>query len=120
MPYSYNHRPHDIEPIRSWGYCVKYTIHRNAPEKYQYDVKRVKTNIRGFREIIEQKPTMNDDLKILYTMLEEAREKGVTIPYYDLVRRLTYKGCTIQFYRSRMVKDISESFQYYEMGMEVR
>lgn len=120
LPYSYNHRPHDIEPIYNWKACLKYTIHRNAPEKYQYDIKRVKTNVRGFSDIIMQKPTLNDDLRTLYAMLDEAKRSRQRIPYYELVRRLTVKGCTIQFYRSRMVKDISESYQWYEMGEEVR
>lgn len=120
LPYSYNHRPNDIKPISDWEACLEYTVHRNAPEKYQYDIKRVKTNVRGFAEIIAQKHTMNDDLKTLYAMLEEAKRKNEIIPYYELVRKLTLKGCTIQFYRSRMVKDISESFQYYEMSMVVK
>lgn len=76
--------------------------------------------MRGFSDIIMQKPTMNDDLRTLYAMLDEAKRTRQRIPYYELVRRLTVKGCTIQFYRSRMVKDISESYQWYEMGEEVR
>lgn len=120
LPYEYTDRPNDIAPASDWLACLYYTVHRNAPDKYQYDVSEVHTNIPRFVEKISFSRSMHEDLKILYDILDEAETMGVPVPYYELVRKMTLRNCTLQFSRPSMVEKISISFQYNRMGRVVQ
>lgn len=116
IPYHYAERPNEFSPSTDWLACLFYTVHRNAPEKYQYPVEKVSTNIPNFRKKILESPTMADDLKTLYEILNQFAESGEELPYYELVRIMTVRGCNLQFTRPSMVEKISYSFQYYKTG----
>lgn len=119
LPYSYNFRPEDIKPCWSWVECVKYSVHRNAPEKYQYPLSCARTNMRDFYEIVMQNRSMVADLRTLYWILDQRKDSGKPLPYYELVRIMTQQGCTLQLARPSMVERISRSYQFNEMGVTV-
>lgn len=118
IPYHYAERPNEFAPASDWLACMFYTVHRNAPDKFQYDVEKVKTNVPRFAQRLCDTP-MLDDLKILYELLDEYFEKGEMIHDYELPRLLALRGCTIQLARWSMVKDISHSYQYNKLGRVV-
>lgn len=119
IPYKYCTRPNEFSPATDWLACLYYTIHRNAPNKFQYDVKEVHTNIPNFERKITDVRPLQDDLKILYQLLDEYEQRGEELPLYELPRLLMLRGCTIQLSRWGMVKDISKSYQYHKLGRVV-
>lgn len=97
-----------------------YSVHRNAPHKFQYAIEDAVTNMRDFFDIVEGRNSLNQDLRVLYELLDEAKSRHDTLPYYELVRKMTLRGCRLQYVQSRMVERISQSYQHYEMGVDVQ
>lgn len=116
IPYHYATRPNEFTTATDWLACLFYTVHRNAPDKYQYPVTDVITNIPNFEKKLRDPDSFKDDLKILYEVLEQYSEKGQELPYYELVRILAVRNCSPAFIRSPMAKQVSESYQYYKIG----
>lgn len=120
IPYHYATRPNEFTTATDWLACLFYTVHRNAPDKYQYPITDVITNIPNFDKKLKDPDSFRDDLKVLYDTLAWYEARGEELPYYKLVEELSRRNCSASFIRSHMVQQVSASYQYYKIGRVVQ
>lgn len=112
IPYKYSQNG-DIRFVGSWDDAMSYTIHYNAPDKYQYSVLEVKTNIRNFASrYIRYRSDLRGDLSDVYTYIRKQTYRlGHPPTYCDLVEWCNIEGLTIHIQKPLLIKDVLYSFK---------
>lgn len=112
IPYKYSIN-HDFEYATNWVACVLYSIHRNAPDKYQYPFSAIHTNINNIEQRYFYHNVLADQLDIVCQIIEDAYcKKCWELTYFQLVRLLNNRGMTIHLIKPLLVKDLLYSYRH--------
>lgn len=84
-----------IEKIRAWKKYIRYLIHKDNSEKYQYDLDEIESNINNINKYFKEDKEIEDMTKILefiytidrYLYITEVLEFSLTHNCYATYRR---------------------------------
>lgn len=112
IPYKFSQNG-DFRFVSSWDSAMAYSIHFNAPDKYQYSVLEVKTNIRGFAsKYLRYKRDLHDELNSVYSFIaKEYMRKKRPPSYWELVRWCNDEELSIHIQKPLLIKDVLYSFK---------
>lgn len=108
--------PQSVEFIKkrggksNWKGAVKYLIHENNPEKFQYDVNAVVTNFDVLRFLGN-----NDEVHMIKKIVNFIRENPNCL-WYDVYSFAVANGCYSEFRRSQqIIKDLIKEMRGKEV-----
>lgn len=113
IPYKYAHNG-DFEYASNWQACIMYSIHKNAPDKFQYSYRELKSNIPNIFTRYFSNVDLSRELEIVMQLIEDSyvRQKGLGLTYFDLVRLCNQKGLSIHFKHSLLLKNLLYSYRH--------
>lgn len=112
IPYKYAHN-RDFEYASNWQSCILYSIHKNAPDKFQYSFRELKTNIPNLHARYLSDIDISRELDIVMQYIEDSfsRQNGKGLTYFELVRLCNQKGLSIHFKHSVLLKNLLYSYR---------
>lgn len=70
-----NVEEYDIEKIRSKKGAIRYLIHKDTPEKFQYEIDQIQTNMTNIESYFKDRNTENEDMIKIITFLYGEKRK---------------------------------------------
>lgn len=111
IPYKYAHN-RDFEYASNWQACILYSLHRNAPDKFQYPRDALKTNIPNIFTRYFSDIDLNKELEIVMQLIEDSFTRGSKgITYFELVRYCNQKGLSIHLKQGFLLRNLLYSFR---------
>lgn len=109
----------DIEPVKSFKACVRYLVHFDDTDKYQYDLSDIQGNIQ---DIMQYFTTM-EEVEVAKKMLE-MRDGGYSWRdvFYEMCKLGQFNGFKrnyqlISFIREEYKLYTSDSLEYYKRNV---
>lgn len=112
IPYKFSQNG-DFQYVTSWDACMAYTVHYNAPEKYQYSVLEVKTNIRGFAsKYLRFHHDSRDELNSVIEYIRKYSFKFHHPPaFYELATWCNNEGFSIHLSKTYLLIQYLQSYK---------
>lgn len=116
VPYKYAHNG-DFRFVDTWEGAMRYTIHNNAPDKYQYSPGQVFTNIRDwYKKYIVEKLDSSEQFRKIVTLIEEQTKKyGRPPTYFEVMVLCNELGLTLHIAKDNMIRNLLYSYRHPEV-----
>ena len=108
-----NVEEYDIEKIRNKKGAIRYLIHKDSPNKFQYKIDEIQTNISNIETYMKDKTTENEDMIKIISFLYGERRK---VMIFEVLGFCLDNDCYSTFRRSgnQIIKIIEEHNLLYK------
>lgn len=111
IPYKYAENG-DFEYANKWESCVLYSIHRNAPDKHQYSLNELHTNIYDIDKYFRKFPSMEFQANSLISFLDECKQNGDVVNLIDLCKYCSLNNFNIHIVKTYFLTQLLRSYNY--------